>query len=126
MKKNSKVIFFYIALIAVFILASNFLIGQNKETNLVYSDIIQMFESEQVAEFKVKSDNTLSFKIKEDVAKYINNARIYITGQNLATITSYSGVDPETINMTGLEPGVEGVTYYPIPRTFMLGVNLTF
>ena len=67
-----------------------------------------------------------TFKIKEDVAKYINNARIYITGQNLATITSYSGVDPETINMTGLEPGVEGVTYYPIPRTFMLGVNLTF
>jgi TonB-linked SusC/RagA family outer membrane protein len=67
-----------------------------------------------------------TFKIKEDVAKYINNARIYITGQNLATITNYSGVDPETINMTGLEPGVEGVTYYPIPRTFMLGVNLTF
>ena len=26
----------------------------------------------------------------------------------------------------GLQPGVEGVTYYPIPRTFMLGVNLTF
>ena len=67
-----------------------------------------------------------TFQIKENVAKYIKNARIYITGQNLATLTSYSGVDPETVNMTGLEPGVEGVKYYPIPRTFMLGVNLSF
>ena len=67
-----------------------------------------------------------TFQIKEEVAKYINKARIYFTAQNLATISNYSGVDPETVNMTGLEPGIEGVTYYPIPRTFMLGVNLTF
>lgn len=67
-----------------------------------------------------------TFQLKEEVKKYLTNARIYITGQNLATISSYSGVDPETVNMTGLEPGVEGVTFYPIPRTFMLGVNLAF
>lgn len=67
-----------------------------------------------------------TFQIKEEVAKYINRARIYVTAQNLATISNYSGVDPETVNMTGLEPGIEGVSYYPIPRTFMLGVNLAF
>ena len=67
-----------------------------------------------------------TFQLKDDVKKYLTNARIYITGQNLATLSSYSGVDPETVNMSGLEPGVEGVTYYPIPRTFMLGVSLTF
>ena len=67
-----------------------------------------------------------TFNIKENVAKYIKNARIYLTGQNLLTLSNYSGVDPETVNMTGLEPGIEGVTYYPTPRTFMLGVNLTF
>ena len=67
-----------------------------------------------------------TFKLNDDVKKYLTNARIYITGQNLATISSYSGIDPEAVNMSGLEPGVEGVTYYPIPRTFMLGVNLTF
>jgi hypothetical protein len=67
-----------------------------------------------------------TFNIKENVAKYIKNARIYVTGQNLLTLSSYSGVDPELVNMTGLEPGIEGVTYYPTPRTFMLGVNLTF
>jgi iron complex outermembrane receptor protein len=67
-----------------------------------------------------------TFQIKEEVAKYIHNARIYFTAQNLATLTSYSGLDPEAVNMTGLEPGIEGVQFYPIPRTFMLGVNLTF
>jgi hypothetical protein len=67
-----------------------------------------------------------TFKIKESVAQYLSNARIYVTAQNLATISGYSGVDPETVNMTGLEPGIEGVTYYPIPRTFMFGVSLAF
>jgi TonB-linked SusC/RagA family outer membrane protein len=67
-----------------------------------------------------------TFKLNDDVKKYLTNARIYFTAQNLATISNYSGVDPETVNMSGLEPGIEGVEYYPIPRTFMLGVNLTF
>jgi TonB-linked SusC/RagA family outer membrane protein len=67
-----------------------------------------------------------TFKLNDEVKKYLTNARIYITGQNLATISSYSGIDPEAVNMSGLEPGVEGVTYYPIPRTFMLGINLAF
>lgn len=67
-----------------------------------------------------------SFNIKENVAKYLSKARIYVTGQNIATISKYSGVDPEAVNMTGLEPGIEGVTYYPTTRTFLLGVNLAF
>ena len=67
-----------------------------------------------------------TFQLKEEVKKYLTNARIYFTAQNLATISNYSGVDPEAVNMSGLEPGVEGVSYYPIPRTFMLGVNLAF
>ncbi len=67
-----------------------------------------------------------TFKLNDEVKKYLTNARIYITGQNLATISNYSGIDPEAVNMSGLEPGVEGVSYYPIPRTFMLGVNLAF
>ena len=67
-----------------------------------------------------------TFNIKEDVAKYLSHARIYVTGQNLVTISNYSGVDPENVNMGGLEPGIEGIDYYPTARTFMLGVNLAF
>ena len=67
-----------------------------------------------------------TFTIKENVAKYLSHARIYVTGQNLVTLSNYSGVDPENVNMGGLEPGVEGIDYYPTARTFMLGVNLAF
>jgi iron complex outermembrane receptor protein len=67
-----------------------------------------------------------TFNIKENVAKYLSHARIYVTGQNLVTISNYSGVDPENVNMGGLEPGIDGIDYYPTARTFMLGVNLAF
>jgi len=65
MKKNSKAIIFYIVLIAVFILASNFLLGQSKQSEMVYSDIIALFENNQVEEFVVKSDNTLVLQTKD-------------------------------------------------------------
>lgn len=67
-----------------------------------------------------------TFNIKENVAKYLSKARIYVTGQNIVTLSNYSGIDPEAVNMTGLEPGIEELTYYPTARTFMLGVNLAF
>ena len=51
--------------------------------------------------------------------------RLYLTGQNLFIITKYDGLDPE-VEMSGLNPGVEGREYYPKSRTFSLGVNLSF
>ncbi len=55
----------------------------------------------------------------------IKQLRVYLTGQNLFTITGYDGLDPE-VEMGGLDPGVEGREYYPKARTFSLGVNLSF
>jgi TonB-dependent starch-binding outer membrane protein SusC len=55
----------------------------------------------------------------------IEKFRFYITGQNLFVITKYKGLDPE-VNMSGLDPGVEGRDYYPKSRTISLGLNLTF
>ena len=54
-----------------------------------------------------------------------NKLRLYVTGQNLFIITKYKGLDPE-VDMSGLNPGVEGREYYPKSRTFSLGVNLSF
>jgi cell division protease FtsH len=65
MKKNSKAIIFYIALIAVFILASGFLIDQNNADKQTYSDVVEMFEEEKVKSFTVKSDNTIVIKTHE-------------------------------------------------------------
>ena len=73
----------------------------------------------------VKLDNlTASYDFKME-NKYIKGLRLYLTGQNLFCITSYKGVDPE-VSLTGLEPGIEGTSYYPRTRVFTLGVNLKF
>lgn len=54
-------------------------------------------------------------------------ARLYITAQNLFTITGYSGMDPE-IGYGDGQSWVSGIDIgsYPSPRTFLIGINLKF
>jgi len=47
------------------------------------------------------------------------NARISFTVQNVLTITKYSGLDPE------VSGGIDN-NFYPRPRTFMLGISLSY
>lgn len=62
------------------------------------------------------------------VGKQISKLRVFVTLQNMITITKYSGFDPEvgsdqgsSANMYGVDRGV-----YPQAKSFMLGVNLNF
>lgn len=60
----------------------------------------------------------------------VQNLRIYVTAQNLATITNYSGFTPELVPSASassgtLEAGIEQ-KIYPTTRTFAFGVNLGF
>ena len=50
----------------------------------------------------------------------IENARLSLSCENVATITGYSGFDPEV--------GINGIDQnrYPISRTFSLGLNFNF
>ena len=57
--------------------------------------------------------------------KVISKMRIYVTGQNLLTLTKYKGMDPE-VHLAGLEPGIEWYTFYPRTKTYLLGLNITF
>ncbi|UKT64934.1 SusC/RagA family TonB-linked outer membrane protein [Pedobacter mucosus] len=56
-----------------------------------------------------------------------NSARIYIAAQNLATITNYSGFDPE-VNRFGNSTISQGIDYgvYPSAKTLLFGLNFTF
>ncbi|MDR3286384.1 MAG: TonB-dependent receptor [Prevotellaceae bacterium] len=56
---------------------------------------------------------------------YISKVRVYLTGQNLLTITKYKGIDPE-ISLSGLQPGIDYYDFYPRTKTFVLGVRVTF
>ncbi|WP_108870275.1 SusC/RagA family TonB-linked outer membrane protein [Aquimarina aquimarini] len=75
---------------------------------------------------------TLSYNLPQDVLKKIgiSNLNIYVSGDNLLTFTNYSGVDPAVTGNPndrtniGLS-GNPGITY-PIPKRYVLGVNLSF
>ncbi|MCQ2183971.1 MAG: SusC/RagA family TonB-linked outer membrane protein [Bacteroidales bacterium] len=73
----------------------------------------------------LKLDNVsvaYDFHFKDMVIKGLT---LYLTGQNLLTVTGYKGVDPE-VSLGGLAPGVENLTYYPRTRVFTFGVKLKF
>jgi len=57
----------------------------------------------------------------------MSNLRLYISGDNLALLTGYSGQDPEinTNRTANIAFGVDsrGV---PLPRTFLIGLNASF
>ncbi|MFC2138363.1 TonB-dependent receptor [Bacteroidota bacterium] len=74
----------------------------------------------------IKFDNiTLGYNLPIKNSEWIKSGRIYITGNNLFLITSYSGVDPE-VSIQGLEPGNDNRFDYPSTRTFMVGFNVKF
>ena len=57
---------------------------------------------------------------------WIHDLKLYLTCNNVFTITGYSGRDPE-INLGGLEPGMDTrYNYYPRTRSFLFGVKMNF
>lgn len=85
-------------------------VNNSKFTNTQYfSD----FYIENASFFKM--DN---MSVGYNLEKYLK-ARISFTAQNVFTITKYSGLDPE------VDGGIDN-NFYPRPRVFVLGVNLTF
>jgi TonB-dependent starch-binding outer membrane protein SusC len=73
----------------------------------------------------VKLDNiTLGYNFRL-AGKAIKNLRVYATGRNLVTITSYSGLDPE-LQDTGFTTGIDNRGFYPRTNSYTLGLKVTF
>ncbi|HMK04200.1 MAG TPA: SusC/RagA family TonB-linked outer membrane protein, partial [Ferruginibacter sp.] len=57
---------------------------------------------------------------------HMSRLRFYITANNLAVITNYSGYDPEvSVRNSGLTPGLD-YSAYPKSRSFIFGINAAF
>ncbi|MBD0256027.1 MAG: SusC/RagA family TonB-linked outer membrane protein, partial [Cytophagales bacterium] len=72
---------------------------------------------------------TLGYSLPSNVvqAMRMQRARIYVSAQNAFTFTRYSGLDPEigSYNQSSLSSGIDYGTY-PVPRSFIAGLNLSF
>lgn len=73
----------------------------------------------------VKIDNvTLGYNFNLNTP-HVRNLYVYLTARNLATITSYSGIDPE-LQDTGFESGIDSRGFYPRTQSWSFGVNIGF
>jgi iron complex outermembrane receptor protein len=75
------------------------------------------------------SNVNLSYALDIKNKNVIKAFSIFVSGQNLALITDYSGLDPEVNtdhNINGIPSRGFDYTAYPKPRTFTLGINLGF
>jgi hypothetical protein len=70
----------------------------------------------QDASFFRVSNVTLSYTFPAQLTRkaFIENLRLYVTGNNLLTFTKYKGYDPEMGD------------YYPATRMYVVGLNITF
>lgn len=71
---------------------------------------------------------TIGYTIPFKRNRYISNARVYFSAQQLFTICDYPGLNPQVADNEELKWQGMGVdrTTYPIPRTFSIGCNINF
>jgi len=78
------------------------------------------------ASFMKIKDITLGYTLPKELSRkvYMENLRLYVKGENLWTITKYSGYDPEVMSVAASITGTDQGTQ-PQPRSFLFGVSIT-
>ena len=108
-------------------------VGSGIKGGLVYSDYFI-----ERGDFFRLQNITLGYTIPKTKKFGFEKIRVYFTAENLFCITGYDGTDPEVYIPDNVlqGPGIDrmisdndtgnGATYSPRPRTFSLGLNLSF
>ncbi|MCC8096489.1 MAG: hypothetical protein LIP05_14855 [Tannerellaceae bacterium] len=71
------------------------------------------------------SNVQLGYNIPRRIVPFLEAARVYLNIDNLHTFTGYSGYTPDVNRDDILSRGVDYYSY-PLPRTFVLGLNVSF
>ncbi len=75
----------------------------------------------------LKVDNiTIGYTHKLPEGSSIENLRVYMTAQNILTLTKYSGLDPEVDTNSVWSAGIDYCDFYPTVATVLFGLNITF
>ncbi|MCF0041381.1 SusC/RagA family TonB-linked outer membrane protein [Dyadobacter fanqingshengii] len=81
------------------------------------------------ASFLRMKSTTISYAFSKSFAEKIKlgRASVYVTAQNLFTLTKYKGFDPE-VNAFTSSGATLGIDYgtYPVSRAFVAGLNVSF
>lgn len=97
-------------------------------TNQNYGDVNSQSPSDRYIEngsFMRLSSMTLSYNFGK-LKGWVDNLSVYATCNNVFTLTSYKGADPE-VSLGGLTPCIDWrKDYYPHTRTFMFGMKVSF
>ncbi len=95
--------------------------ANNQRRRVVYSTLIED------GSFLRLQTLTLGYQLPRTVLRGVQDARLFLTGQNLFTITDYSGFDPE-VNSVGGDPRFIGIDVgaYPRARAYNVGLSVTF
>ena len=74
----------------------------------------------------IKLENiSLSYNFDVNNINYISSARLYASCSNVFTISKYSGLTPD-LEAGGTKPGLDGLNFYPVSRTFTIGAAIKF
>lgn len=69
---------------------------------------------------------TLGYTFRNCFNGWLSDIRLYVSANNVFTITKYKGRDPE-INLGGLTPGIDSrLDHYPRARQILVGLNVNF
>jgi TonB-linked SusC/RagA family outer membrane protein len=94
------------------------------KTSRRYIESTQFLQDGSYARLK---NISLSYTLPKTLLKSFS-AQLYISGQNLATITKYKGYDPEATSTSSASDADGGIDLgaYPSPKTFTAGIRLGF
>lgn len=100
--------------------------SQKSTDNVNYGNSSQWLES---ADFLRLKNISVAYTIPKSVTRFVD-IRLAFSCQNLFTITSYKGMDPETISVDGsanadVNGGID-MGAYPVPRTYTITAGFTF
>uniref|UniRef100_UPI003216F868 TonB-dependent receptor n=1 Tax=uncultured Draconibacterium sp. TaxID=1573823 RepID=UPI003216F868 len=77
------------------------------------------------ASYIMAKNITLGYTLPMNEIEQIKSARLFISLQNAFFVSKYSGMNPEVSRngLSGLRQGVDE-TFYPVPRTYSIGLNI--
>ncbi len=106
-------------------------VTESNESNQNYSRVSDLFIYSG-SYLKIRNIN-IGYDLAKSILKdKLEQCRIYVSANNLFTITKYPGLDPEVgysdydiDRYENFSTGID-IGYYPVPRTYLFGVNIKF